>query len=98
MLSLENLSAGYGGFQALFDVNLDVKAGEAVAGVGPKGAGKTTLLRAISKLGEPARGGVFFEKKNLSPVAGHQKVLPGTPPLPQKRALFATPPPPERPR
>ena len=50
MLQLENVSAGYGGFQALFDVSLEVEAGEAVAVIGPNGAGKTTLLRVISKL------------------------------------------------
>ena len=50
MLELKGVSAGYGSFQALFDVSLKVDAGEAVAVIGPNGAGKTTLLRVISKL------------------------------------------------
>ena len=50
MLKLDNVSAGYGSFQALFGVSLEVRAGESVAVIGPNGAGKTTLLRAISKL------------------------------------------------
>ena len=41
MLSLENISAAYGGFQALFGVSLEVRAGESVAVIGPNGAGKT---------------------------------------------------------
>src|SRR5207245_1536639 len=48
MLELRNVTAGYGAFTALWDVSLDVAAGEAVAVVGPNGAGKTTLLRVIS--------------------------------------------------
>ena len=47
MLALRNVTAGYGAFTALWDISLDVAAGEAVAVVGPNGAGKTTLLRVI---------------------------------------------------
>ncbi len=89
MLSLDNLSAGYGGFQALFDVSLDVKAGEAVAVIGPNGAGKTTLLRAISKLVEPTGGGIFFENKNLAAVPSHEVVSLGIAHVPENRRLFA---------
>ncbi|TMH25986.1 MAG: ATP-binding cassette domain-containing protein, partial [Betaproteobacteria bacterium] len=56
MLRVAELSAGYGGFQALFDASLEVNAGEAVAVIGPNGAGKTTLLRVISKLISPSAG------------------------------------------
>src|SRR5258708_20115313 len=93
MLSLENLSAGYGGFQALFDVNLDVKAGEAVAVIGPNGAGKTTLLRAISKLVEPTAGGIFFESKSLAAVPSHEGGSLGIAPLPGDPPPFPPPPP-----
>ena len=48
MLDLNGVNAGYGSFQALFDISLEVKAGEAVAVIGPNGAGKTTLMRVIS--------------------------------------------------
>ena len=61
MLAIRNLSAGYGAFQALFDVSLEVKAGESVAVIGPNGAGKTTLLRAISKLIDIRAGEVSME-------------------------------------
>ena len=50
MLRVANVSAGYAGFQALFDVSLEVNAGESVAVIGPNGAGKTTLLRLIHRL------------------------------------------------
>ncbi len=37
MLELKSLDAAHGSFQALFGVNLDVKAGEAVGVIGPNG-------------------------------------------------------------
>ena len=68
MLAIRNLSAGYGAFQALFDVSLEVKAGESVAVIGPNGAGKTTLLRVISKLVDIRAGEVSMEGRSLAAV------------------------------
>src|SRR2546430_9248965 len=41
MLSLVDVSAGYGSFRALFGVSLEVAVGETVGVIGPNGAGKT---------------------------------------------------------
>ena len=88
MLSLEHVSAGYGGFQALFDVSLEVRAGESIAVVGPNGAGKTTLLRLISKLIEPVQGAIVFENENLSGTPPHEVVARGIAHVPENRRLF----------
>jgi len=50
LLTVENLNAGYGSLQVLFDVSLDVRAGEVVALMGSNGAGKTTTMRALTGL------------------------------------------------
>lgn len=47
ILSVCNLSTGYGKKQVLFDVNLDVMPGETVLITGGNGFGKFTLLKAI---------------------------------------------------
>ena len=88
MLRVAELSAGYGGFQALFDASLEVNAGEAVAVIGPNGAGKTTLLRAISKLISPSRGDILFEGRSLAAVAPHDVVARGIAHVPENRRLF----------
>ena len=88
MLSLENISAAYGGFQALFGVSLEVRAGESVAVIGPNGAGKTTLLRLISKLIDPTQGSITFENKSLVEVPPHEVVGRGIAHVPENRRLF----------
>ena len=88
MLSIRNLSAGYGAFQALFDVSLEVKAGESVAVIGPNGAGKTTLLRVISKLIEASSGEIRMEGEPLAAVPAHEIVGRGIAHVPENRRLF----------
>ena len=88
MLSLENVSAGYAGFQALFGVSLEVKAGESVAVIGPNGAGKTTLLRVISKLIDPTAGDIVFHKDSLLQVPAHEVLERGIAHVPENRRLF----------
>ena len=88
MLALTDVCAGYGSFQALFGVSLEVKAGEAVAVIGPNGAGKTTLLRAISKLIELTAGEVTMEGRSLRHVAPHEVIARGISQVPENRRLF----------
>ncbi|MGH8720598.1 MAG: ABC transporter ATP-binding protein [Burkholderiales bacterium] len=88
MLSLAGVCAGYGTFQALFDVSLEVKAGETVAVIGPNGAGKTTLLRVISKLIDAARGELTMQGKRLNAVPAHEVIGYGIAHVPENRRLF----------
>jgi branched-chain amino acid transport system ATP-binding protein len=88
MLRLDNVSAGYGGFQALFDVALEVKAGETVAVIGPNGAGKTTLLRVISRLIDPGSGDIVMEGRRLNDVPAHEVIGVGIAHVPENRRLF----------
>jgi branched-chain amino acid transport system ATP-binding protein len=88
MLELKNVSAGYGAFQALFDVSLKVDAGEAVAVIGPNGAGKTTLLRTISKLIEPTAGTLSMEGRGYNAMPAHEVIGLGIAQVPEGRRLF----------
>ena len=88
MLSLAAVSAGYGSFQALFDVSLEVPQGEAVGVIGPNGAGKTTLMRVISGL-LPLRDGVMtLEGRPVGGLPAHRMVEQGIAHVPENRRLF----------
>jgi branched-chain amino acid transport system ATP-binding protein len=89
MLQLRAIDAGYGSFQALFDVSLEVNAGEAVAVIGPNGAGKTTLMRVISGLIRPMRGSMRMEGTDLVATPNHRIVELGIAHVPENRRLFA---------
>ena len=58
VLTLEDLSVGYGDKVLLHDLNLQLRQGGRVALIGPNGAGKTTLVRTIAGALMPLAGQV----------------------------------------
>src|SRR5206468_3905146 len=66
IISVSNLSKTYAsGFQALKNVNLDIKRGEIFALLGPNGAGKTTLISIICGIANPSEGKVLVGGENI---------------------------------
>lgn len=88
LLQLENLSVAYGDVQVLWDVNLEIFAGEIVALVGSNGAGKSTMLSTISGLVKARSGRVLFEGQDLTNVPTEQLVQAGIAHVPEGRRLF----------
>jgi branched-chain amino acid transport system ATP-binding protein len=88
MLSLAAISAGYGSFQALFGVSLEVSRGEAVGVIGPNGAGKTTLMRVISGLIPMRDGTMTIEGHEIGGLPAHRVVELGIAHVPENRRLF----------
>ena len=88
MLELKSIDAGYGTFQALFGVSLEVKAGEAVGVIGPNGAGKTTLMRVISGLIRPRAGQISMQGTDVLKTPEHRIVSLGIAHVPENRRLF----------
>ena len=89
-LSVEGLSAGYGGPTVVRDVSLEVDAGQAVALLGRNGAGKTTTLLAIAGTVRPSSGQVLVAG---APVAGRPAfdvARRGVSLVPQGRRIFPT--------
>ncbi|MEO8324040.1 MAG: ABC transporter ATP-binding protein [Actinomycetota bacterium] len=89
MLKVENLQAGYGDVDVLWDVELEVGDKEIVSLVGSNGAGKTTLLRAISGVIAPKAGAVTWQGENIGGLPAERVVGLGIAHVPEGRNLFA---------
>ncbi len=88
LLRTQNLSAFYGDFQALFDINVSVEEGETVAIIGANGAGKTTFLRAVAGAIETAAEMVLFDGQPIGHKTPHEIVRLGIAMVPEGRRLF----------
>jgi len=88
MLSLASVSAGYGSFQALFGVSLEISRGEAVGVIGPNGAGKTTLMRVISGMLPMTHGTMTLEGQAIGGLPAHHIIEHGIAHVPENRRLF----------
>jgi branched-chain amino acid transport system ATP-binding protein len=88
VLKLDKVSVSYGRSPALFDVSLEVAAGEVVALLGSNGAGKSTTLKAISGLVAPTSGEVLLDGQRIDGKESHEIVNLGVAHSPEGRRLF----------
>jgi branched-chain amino acid transport system ATP-binding protein len=87
---MENISAGYGAGQVLFDFSLTVPAGQAVAMMGRNGMGKTTAIRVIMGMLQPSAGTVRFCGQRLDTGPAHLAARAGIGLVPEGRRVFPT--------
>ena len=77
MLELVGVTAGYGRSMVLFDVDLTVPNGGAVAIMGHNGAGKTTLLRVAVGLIPVRSGKVLLDGEDVTGTRPNRRVRNG---------------------
>ncbi|MEK1394076.1 amino acid ABC transporter ATP-binding protein [Limosilactobacillus fermentum] len=67
VLKVSHLNKFYGDWQALHDINFDLKKGEVLALLGPSGSGKSTLIRCLNGLEEYRDGEIVFNGAKVEP-------------------------------
>lgn len=67
ILKVSHLNKFYGDWQALHDINFDLKKGEVLALLGPSGSGKSTLIRCLNGLEEYRDGEIVFNGAKVEP-------------------------------
>lgn len=94
MLSVQNLTTGYGKKKVLDNVSMSVNEGEFVLLTGGNGSGKSTLLKSIYGLLSPWKnedetyGQIIYNNKNIANISSSNLLKLGIVYVPQKKNIF----------
>ncbi|WP_119269992.1 ABC transporter ATP-binding protein [Taklimakanibacter deserti] len=88
LLSIDGLTAGYGGLPIIDNINLNVAPGEIVLIIGPNGAGKSTVIKSVFALTSIISGSIRFSGNDISRLETQKLVPLGISAVPQTRNIF----------
>ncbi len=88
LLTIEQLSAGYGEAVVLNAVSLDLAEGESLALLGRNGMGKTTLINSIVGVTRYIAGRISLGGRDVTPLRPDQRAHAGIGWVPQERNIF----------
>jgi ABC-type branched-subunit amino acid transport system ATPase component len=84
ILSIENLTGGYGEIVIVTGLSLSLSQGQALCVTGRNGVGKSTLVRLVTGALRPASGRVVFEGADLTFAPAHGRARQGMGYAPQE--------------
>ena len=88
LLEVNNLSAFYGDFQALFNIDFTMEEGETLAVIGANGAGKSTFLKTITGLVDTEVDDLNYNGVSIDGLSAADIVGLGIAMVPEGRRLF----------
>ncbi len=74
-VKLDGIVKQFGGFTAVYEMNLEIQEGEFVTFLGPSGCGKTTTLRMVAGLLDPSEGDILIHGKRVNDLPIHKRNL-----------------------
>jgi branched-chain amino acid transport system ATP-binding protein len=90
LLSVKNITAGYGASQVLFNISFDVLPGEIVSLLGRNGMGKSTTVKCMAGLLAPTGGSIVFNGCNIERAPAYVVGRLGFGLVPEGRQVFPT--------
>jgi branched-chain amino acid transport system ATP-binding protein len=88
LLQVQKLNSGYGNLQVLWDIDVEVREGEAVCIIGSNGVGKSTLMKHLIGSMQPWSGTISFMGKEITHESNSQRVARRIALVPEGRQLF----------
>ena len=88
LLSVDDVTAGYGKIDILHGVSMRIDTGEIVSVIGPNGAGKSTAFKTIVGFLAPRTGRVLFEGESIAGLSPDRVLRRGLAYVPQGRIVF----------
>jgi len=88
ILQIQNIDVFYGGFQAIWNLSMEVRHGEACALIGANTAGKSTLLDTINGVNHAKHGTITFLGQDITKLTPFEIVDLGITQVPEGRRLF----------
>ncbi len=73
LLEVDGVTKRFGGFRALHNVSLQVRAGERFGLIGPNGSGKTTLINCVSGALRNDGGRILFAGADVTAMPAHRR-------------------------
>ena len=89
VLEVKDLSVSYQKLRVVFDVSIELSAGELVVVVGRNGAGKTTLFRTICGFLKQDKGTILFKGEDIGALPPYEVALKGLKYIQQDKHVFA---------
>ncbi|MBS1252707.1 MAG: High-affinity branched-chain amino acid transport ATP-binding protein LivF [Anaerolineales bacterium] len=90
LLTIEQLTAGYGKLVVLRDVNLTVDEGQFVAILGPNGSGKSTLVKSVFSMTDIVAGSIEMDSRSLIGLPTESISQHGIAYVPQRENIFSS--------
>ncbi len=90
LLELDDVSAAYGPYRALFDVSFRIRTGSATALIGSNGAGKSTVARVITGLVPSSGGRITFAGNDITGLHTWEIARAGITHLSEGRSVFSS--------
>ena len=88
MLSVKNISSGYGKIKILKNISIQVKVGSVVALLGGNGTGKSTALKTIMGFNRPFSGEIWFDNECTNNIPVRDMISRGLALVPQGKEIF----------